>query len=149
MDFAYLFTRSDGRINRKPFWMGILVMIAISIVVIGLLAFTVGMVGRGAKIVVFIVQLLFLYPSYNLMVKRLHDRDRPDFFAIIMLAPALVNGLFDVLGITGNPLNMGPLDYLLGIVQLGIGIWSLVELGCLRGTVGPNQHGPDPLQGQP
>src|ERR1041384_4271595 len=106
MDFAYLFTRSDGRINRKPFWMGILVMIAISIVVIGLLAFTVGMVGRGAKIVVFIVQLLFLYPSYNLMVKRLHDRDRPDFFAIIMLAPALVNGLFDVLGITGNPLNM-------------------------------------------
>jgi hypothetical protein len=60
-----------------------------------------------------------------------------------------VNGLFDVLGLTGNPLNMGPLDYLLGIIQLGIGIWALVELGCLRGTVGPNQHGPDPLQGQP
>ena len=25
------------------------------------------------------------------------------------------------------------------------GIWILVECGCLQGTVGPNQYGPDPL----
>lgn len=149
MDFAYLFTSSAGRINRKPFWMGILVMIGIAIVLVFLLMAVLGATGRASKIAIFILQLLLLYPSFNLMVKRLHDRDRPDYFAYIMLAPALINGLTDVLGITGNPLNMGPLDYLLGIVQLGIGIWSLVELGCLRGTVGPNQYGPDPLQGQP
>jgi uncharacterized membrane protein YhaH (DUF805 family) len=26
-----------------------------------------------------------------------------------------------------------------------LGIWGFVELGCLRGTAGPNRFGPDPL----
>ena len=34
----------------------------------------------------------------------------------------------------------------LGLASLAISIWGLVELGFLRGTVGPNQYGPDPLQ---
>jgi uncharacterized membrane protein YhaH (DUF805 family) len=34
----------------------------------------------------------------------------------------------------------------LGLASLVISIWGLVELGFLRGTVGPNQYGPDPLQ---
>jgi uncharacterized membrane protein YhaH (DUF805 family) len=25
-------------------------------------------------------------------------------------------------------------------------VWALVEIGFLRGTVGPNQYGPDPLE---
>jgi uncharacterized membrane protein YhaH (DUF805 family) len=33
-----------------------------------------------------------------------------------------------------------------GLVSLIISIWALVELGFLRGTPGPNQYGPDPLQ---
>jgi uncharacterized membrane protein YhaH (DUF805 family) len=32
------------------------------------------------------------------------------------------------------------------LASLAISIWGLVELGFLRGTVGPNQYGPDPLQ---
>ena len=35
------------------------------------------------------------------------------------------------------------------LAMLAVGIWALVELGCLRGTVGPNRHGPDPLAAQP
>jgi uncharacterized membrane protein YhaH (DUF805 family) len=70
-------------------------------------------------------------------------------FAYLLLAPPLVIALTDVAGLTGNPLAMNSLDYLLGIIGLGVGIWSFVELGCLRGTVGPNQHGPDPLGTQP
>jgi uncharacterized membrane protein YhaH (DUF805 family) len=27
-------------------------------------------------------------------------------------------------------------------------IWALIWFGCLRGTVGPNQYGPDPLEGR-
>jgi uncharacterized membrane protein YhaH (DUF805 family) len=37
------------------------------------------------------------------------------------------------------------LDLLLGVLAPVIAIWAFVELGCLRGSVGNNQHGPDPL----
>ena len=35
----------------------------------------------------------------------------------------------------------------LGLFSLVIGIWALIELGILKGTPGPNQHGPDSLGG--
>jgi len=31
------------------------------------------------------------------------------------------------------------------LVALALGGWGLVELGCLRGTFGPNRFGSDPL----
>ena len=42
----------------------------------------------------------------------------------------------------------GGLAIILGLAGFGISIWALVELGFLRGTVGPNQYGPDPLEGR-
>ena len=34
---------------------------------------------------------------------------------------------------------------LVSLAGLAIVIWAFVELGCLRGTVGANQYGPDRL----
>jgi uncharacterized membrane protein YhaH (DUF805 family) len=31
------------------------------------------------------------------------------------------------------------------LASLAIVVWSIVELGCLKGDTGPNQYGPDPL----
>src|SRR5262249_41164553 len=53
--------------------------------------------------------------------------------AIIWIVGAL-SGYFDE--------NVGAVILFAGVA---IGIWGFVELGCLRGTVGPNQYGPDPL----
>ena len=50
---------------------------------------------------------------------------------------------------TGDPLNQNALDYLLNIIVFVVSIWFFVELGCLRGTVGSNQYGPDPLGAVP
>lgn len=147
MDFGYLFTSFEGRINRKPFWMGVLVLIAVTIVASIIIGMAVGFAGRGFAIASLVIQLAMLYPSLALMIKRLHDRDRPDYFAYIMLAPALLSGILGALGITGNPLAPNALDYLMSLIMFGIGIWSLIELGILRGTIGPNQYGPDPLEG--
>jgi uncharacterized membrane protein YhaH (DUF805 family) len=144
MDFAYLYTSPTGRLNRQPYWIASIILAVVLIVLYFVLSFAI-----GPRFTKFILMLALLYPAYMLILKRLHDRDRPDYFAYIMLAPTLVNALTDVAGLTGNPLAMNSLDYLLGIVGLGIAIWSFVELGCLRGTVGPNQHGPDPLGTQP
>ena len=36
----------------------------------------------------------------------------------------------------------GVITYIIGLAIL---IWAIIELGCLRGTPGPNRFGPDPL----
>jgi len=38
---------------------------------------------------------------------------------------------------------------ILGIGSLAVTVWVIVELGCLRGTQGPNRFGPDPLEASP
>ena len=39
--------------------------------------------------------------------------------------------------------------FILSLASLAIFIWAFVELGCLPGTPGPNQYGPDPLGNPP
>jgi uncharacterized membrane protein YhaH (DUF805 family) len=146
MDFGYLYTSFEGRINRKPYWLATIVLVVVGIVVVLALMMTVASTGGfTSRLILAVVQLAFLYPSTALMVKRLHDRNRPGYFAAFMLAPLLLNMITDLMGITGDPLNQNALDYLLGGITFLVGIWFFIELGCLRGTVGPNQYGPDPL----
>ena len=38
---------------------------------------------------------------------------------------------------------------ILDIGSLAVTVWVIVELGCLRGTQGPNRFGSDPLQASP
>ena len=56
--------------------------------------------------------------------------------------------LFSVL-LTYTRLSQDSEIVALGIVLLVVAplsIWAFVELGCLRGTSGPNRYGPDPLK---
>jgi uncharacterized membrane protein YhaH (DUF805 family) len=148
MDFAYLLTSFDGRINRKPYWMGVIVIVVAAIVlgfIIGLVAFASPGLMQGLLV---ILQLAIIYPAAALMAKRLHDRNRPTWWVAIALAPSVLVVLLTALGVVGK-VPPGALDYLLNLIVLVIGIWFFIELGCLRGTVGPNEYGPDPLEGQP
>ena len=38
------------------------------------------------------------------------------------------------------------LGILLWLISTALSTWAFVELGCLRGTIGPNRFVPDPLQ---
>jgi uncharacterized membrane protein YhaH (DUF805 family) len=83
-----------------------------------------------------------------LTVKRLHDRNRSGYFAALFVVP-LVLDLVTVIAL--DPANQDLLHRVAGVILLGraiwivIGMWLFIELFCLRGTVGPNQHGPDPV----
>jgi uncharacterized membrane protein YhaH (DUF805 family) len=149
MDFGYLYTSFEGRINRKPYWIGLIVLIIIMMVIIfGASFLLIGSIVEPTfqtRLVTFVLQLLFLYPSTALMVKRLHDRNRPSYWAAFILVPMVLKSLTDMMGMTGDPLNQNALDYLLNIIVFVVSIWFFIELGCLRGTVGSNQYGPDPL----
>ena len=131
MDWKYLFTSFEGRINRKPFWLGLLVLMATQWIVGILLFVAIGfslMSGAGPMsprdlfllkifgvLLPLGVTLLFLYPSVAIYTKRWHDRGKSGWWMLILFIP------------------------LLGF------IWFLVECGFLQGTRGPNQYGGDPL----
>lgn len=156
MDFHYLFTSFDGRINRKPFWIASLILfliaIVISIVVVMPISAASATMGGLAGLV---LSLALLYPGVALGVKRLHDRGRSGLLMVVFIAPGLVTQLCDLLGITGSYQTIAghsihmpnTLGWSLNIVTLGVAIWALVTLGFLRGTSGPNGYGPDPLMG--
>lgn len=155
MGLGYLYTRFDGRINRQPYWVGAIILAVVNLVitfVVGsLLGVSIAAPDFRFRLVSLAVSVLVLYPAAALMVKRLHDRNRPAWLAAVFLAPALIKSVADLIGMTGNQLNPNVLDLLLNgiftIVFVIVNIWGFIELGCLRGSVGTNQYGPDPLGG--
>lgn len=116
MDWKYLFTSFDGRINRAKFWAGVGVLIAISIVA-SLLDLILGLqVGQsGIGVVGLVAAVASLYFALALYAKRWHDRGKSGWWSLICLVP------------------------LIGA------IWLVVELGILEGDRGANTYGPDPL----
>src|SRR5688572_1235434 len=62
-----------------------------------------------------LLSLMFIWPSLAIQAKRWHDRDKSAWWILINLVP------------------------LVGW------IWVLVENGFLRGTIGTNEYGVDPL----
>ena len=156
MDFRYLYTSFDGRINRKPFWLASLVMMAAAIVLSLVIVAPVAVISPvlGALLSV-LISLALLYPGVALGVKRLHDRGKSGKLMAVFLAPSLILQFGQLLGVTGSEQVIGgepvylpnALGWLLIVVSLGVAIWALVELGILKGTQGPNAYGPDPLAG--
>ena len=144
-DFNRLYLTTDGRIGRQDFWMGIVGLFVAGLIVALIVAAIFGMMSTASRVVLFIVQLAFAYPSYCLMAKRFQDRDKPAMYAAILIGVNLLLALLGLLGVTGDPLDPNFLATIFGLVMLAIGIWVIVELGILRGTVGQNQFGPDPV----
>ena len=141
----------QGRITRRTFWLGLLLLIIFSP-----FAFTTiissdpfGDVVQsirqlGLKGLVWSVVLLFVLAA--LLTKRLHDRNKTGLYAGLFYGPALLKA---VQFYTGYSLEGGWFSFLqdwgwLIGWELGfVGLWFLVELG-LYGPVDPNKYGPDP-----
>ena len=69
----------------------------------------------SSGLLLIIVQLVLIWPGLATTVKRWHDRGKSGWMVLISFIP-----------IVGA-------------------IWTVVEVWCLRGTVGPNRFGPDPV----
>ena len=150
MDWGYLYSSFDGRISRKPYWLASIPLILIGLVLAGMqMAVSDGFTrlpSFGYRFGLFIVETALWYPIAALMVKRLHDRNRPGAYVWLLIGPALVMGVTELFGITSDPTNPTALDDAFGIFALIVLLLFLVELGFRRGTVGPNLYGPDPLE---
>ena len=89
------------------------------------------------------VNIVIYISSLAVGVKRLHDRNKSGWYLLLFyIAPSL---LFAVsFGITVSD-GSGTVAGFLALAGVAIVIWTFVELGCLRGTIGANAYGPDPI----
>ena len=164
MDFGQLYTSTAGRINRKAWWLGtiglVIIFFILGGVAGGLAAIVVGEDFVSSAFGEGLLQLIFLavmfVPYRALTVKRLHDRSRPENLFLVWFLPSVVLAVAMTLGLAGSygsqtfvgveveAMQYNLLGKLLNVIALVVGLWSLVELGFLRGDVGANAHGEDP-----
>lgn len=152
MDVQQLFLSTNGRISRKTWWLGTLVMIVASIV----LYFVLGLVGLGLTSAwgPLIAYAILVYPAIALGTKRRQDRDNNGMDYKIFMGVSALLTVLQAFGIgatrtdLGNGMVMMMPDPWMQGVQLVVGLFGLymlVQLGFLKGTPGPNSYGPDPL----
>jgi uncharacterized membrane protein YhaH (DUF805 family) len=141
MSMSELLFSFQGRLNRKPYWMTAIAITVLMLVLIGIAIAFFGEheIGAGIAVVVLIALLYIplIWVGLAVGAKRLHDRDKSAWWLLLFYAaPSLLSSV-------ANHMESG--GFLLHLAGFAITVWAFVELGCLRGTVGPNRYGPDPL----
>jgi uncharacterized membrane protein YhaH (DUF805 family) len=123
MDFASLYTKTEGRIGRQTFWIGVLILIVANIIITVLILPAIGLGGPNMQQIMeaggdaaavsalalgamqtsawasLVVFLIFAYPSYALMVKRRHDRNNNGLDVLIYYGLVLVLLLVQAFGL--------------------------------------------------
>ena len=142
MDWGHLFFKFNGRINRAKFWIAVLVYTVIN-VVLAILGIVTDQSGVFQAINGMLAIVIFI-SSLAVGVKRLHDRDKSGWYLVLFyIVPSVLVFAAILVGTIMEDSFM--IAALLGLVAFAIGVWAFVEMGCLRGTVGANRYGPDPL----
>jgi uncharacterized membrane protein YhaH (DUF805 family) len=129
----------NGRLGRAQFWQrNFQLMILLFLGVVALVPLT-KLTGRNPFVLALLalVPLLSIAGTGSLIVRRLHDHDRPTWLALPYLAVSLASLVPSPPGRTQEQLIA------MGLITLA-SVILFVHLYCLRGTHGPNRYGPDP-----
>jgi uncharacterized membrane protein YhaH (DUF805 family) len=147
MDWITLLFSFTGRVNRGKYWLAFLIWVmawvGLSFVWTGVLVSA----GRAVGLSIYIVTLVCIFlgarSGLAVGVKRSHDREKSGWWILLFWpGPSAFSG-----GYTAVPDLVG--GFMLLIAAVAIAVWGFVEIGCLRGSYGPNNDGPDPLGGNP
>ena len=114
----------DGRLSRQPYWLALLAVLLVDSITFGIIGGfelldgdTLAVERKGSsRLWALSVVPASLWIGLVLSVKRWHDRNKSGRWVLINLVP--------VVG----------------------WLWHLIECGFLRGTIGPNRFGQDPLR---
>jgi uncharacterized membrane protein YhaH (DUF805 family) len=143
----FLFSTS-GRLNRSKYWLFALGYSVVYLVVLLTVAVTMlpairtgSSIGTAATLLFLLFYLVSLIPYVTVSVRRLHDREKSGTWVIAFLVvPTVANTL-----IRRND-EIAVAEIIVALLAVALSIWGFVELGCLKGTTGPNEFGPDPLE---
>jgi uncharacterized membrane protein YhaH (DUF805 family) len=146
MDIGTLLFSFEGRLNRAKYWLAVLTYF-VAAIILALLGFMadqiVGGVGLIYGIVGTVVYVALLFSGVAVGIKRLHDRAKSGWWLLVFyVLPTVIILIGTFLSWSTRSMAISGLCSLLA---MAISIWGFVELGCLRGSVGPNRYGPDPL----
>lgn len=156
----------NGRATRSEFWYFVLFLVLVDLGV-GFLSglFMIPLILKGEfnadsilstslpfKIISLVVGLAFLLPNLSVWTRRLHDRNKSGWwivtYFVLCLVPAfLLNSMVDHVDQLnentggGVILGLAVLVILVTVLAIVLLVWC-----CKRGTIGPNQYGPDPLE---
>ncbi len=163
-NFGQFYFSPSGRISRSQYWLQFMLpymaVVFVLEVISGIFDKDSG-ISIAANAIMMIFYLIVLWPSIAILVKRVHDRNRTGWTILWLFVPAVIFTimLFVWLGaaiftaaegqsvnFTGALGTLGVLVIVLGLIVLGLNIWFFVEFGCLRGTIGANRYGPDPVR---
>jgi len=110
------FTSAKGRIGRQTWWLATLFLYMLLFVASALIGVLAGNDQSGISSLLFlVVEIIFAAAYITICVQRLHDLDKSGWYYLIALIP-FIGGLI-----------------------------LLVQLGFIKGTIGQNQYGDDPL----
>ncbi len=147
-----LFFSTKGRISRKQWWIGYVILFAVGLAYTALEMLINGefdphdkSTARLATWRYLAYSLLVLWPWLALYARRLHDLGRTGWWGALLLIPSYFYIFFELAGITDTSHQTGLLSVVLMLlIYLPVpveGLW----LGGVKGERGANQYGPDPL----
>ena len=166
MDWTTLLFGFRGRINRGRYWFALLLYMLAWACFIGLCFVWLGefdpalllrTAGSAPMIRISALILAFFWGWLVIAIgiKRLHDRGKSGHWLWLFIGLPVVLGVIayailiaEIARLSqtgGNPGSGFWIANAISLLALPIYIWAFIELGCLRGTRGPNQYGPDPI----
>lgn len=134
-----------GRSNRQPFWVTaitIFVFYFIGALVFGVLS-RIPILGILAGIILIGIVLAAAVAALANSARRLHDRGKSAWWLLLFQGVPIILGFLGAAAVAGGG-GEGAEGFFV-LLSLPIAIWAFVELGCLKGTAGPNKYGADPL----
>ncbi len=132
----------DGRMRRSEYWLISFGLGIVKIVIsLGLIVAIGGFSQENNEIARTVADLLFLWPSLALMVKRGHDRNRSAVYSIVLLLLFVVLGI--AIGVAGA-LDRDDLLAFGALAVVALGLYALIDYGFMDGTHGRNRYGLSP-----
>jgi uncharacterized membrane protein YhaH (DUF805 family) len=150
MQLWRLVSTFHGRISRKSWWLAF--ALVVSATAAGSLVLDPGIwmadPPRPPSLALALWDLLLVVPMSAAAVKRFNDGNRPRWFgfALGVLGAALI--VAEQLGFMVDPATSPAVHHAIFWCVAAIFALAFVDNGFLRGTDGPNRHGPDPLADQ-
>jgi uncharacterized membrane protein YhaH (DUF805 family) len=135
---------ASGRIGRAKYWRSVLIYIGGGLITAVILFTAAGIAAPLLAIMVVVVLIPWLLWGASFTTRRLHDRDKSAWWLVVFyLVPGVLGQVANAAwlgGVAGTALHS-----ILALAGFALTIWGFVEIGCLRGTAGPNGYGPGPL----
>ncbi len=148
MNLVKLLFGLSGRACRGMLWLAVLIWIIVIAAVIGATMMIASV--DAAVYVGLLASALGFMSAIAVGIKRLHDRNKTPLWLLLFYgAPITLLYLSAMLTEGSNPAAQPLSVTVLGYAWLATSLWALVELGLIRGTIGPNPHGPDPVAPKP